>query len=632
MFSSLRTKLLVISLAGVVLSVGGLGAANFITAKVQLQDALEEQLTSAAKSNAAALEVWLRAKRLVTASMKEAVTADDPGPVLRAATAAGDLERAYIGYPDKRMVYGDGSKAAADYDPTVRPWYTKALKERGPTLTAPFKSALSGVRIVTFAVPVGPPEAPIAVLGANIALTRIAAQVRAIKPTENSYGFLVGGDGNVIVHKQDKFNEVPVKDVQKDLSADGLKELAASKKTLAITLENRDVLMRVEKIEGADWYLVIALDKADATAGLTALLKSSLLTALLAVALAASVIGILVARSLRQLEEVRRAMVDIGQGEGDLTRRIEEVGKDEVAQIAKAYNRFVDKLAATIKSIRSSSEAVKLGAGEIAQGSIDLSSRTEQQAASLEETASSMEELTSTVQQNSASSRHANQLVMASAEYAEKGGKLMSEVVDTMGQISSSSAKIGDIIGVIDSIAFQTNILALNAAVEAARAGETGRGFAVVASEVRNLAHRSAQAAKEIKALIDTSNEQVTRGVSQVEKVGSTMDEILSSIKHVTDITSEITAASEEQSSGIAQVHQAVTQMDTVTQQNAALVEEAAAAAASLQDQAAALAEAVGQFKLDDSTPAMAPTSAVTFATATPSVRNLPAPRRARLN
>ena len=256
-------------------------------------------------------------------------------------------------------------------------------------------------------------------------------------------------------------------------------------------------------------------------------------------------------------------------------------------------------LVTIVGQVRTGTDTIAVASREIAAGNLDLSSRTEEQASSLEETASSMEELTSTVKQNAENARQANQLVVSTADVAAKGGAVVGQVVDTMASIKDSSRKIADIIGVIDGIAFQTNILALNAAVEAARAGEQGRGFAVVASEVRNLAQRSAGAAKEIKALIEDSVGKVDAGSHLVDEAGKTMDEIVTSVKRVTDIMSEIAAASQEQSAGIEQVNQAVAQMDEVTQQNASLVEEAAAAAESLQDQAGKLAEAVSVFKLE---------------------------------
>ncbi|MFZ6773921.1 methyl-accepting chemotaxis protein [Undibacterium sp. SXout7W] len=284
---------------------------------------------------------------------------------------------------------------------------------------------------------------------------------------------------------------------------------------------------------------------------------------------------------------------------GDLTSHIEVTSGDEVGQLLQALKDMNGSLQTIVDQVRSGTDTIATASSQIASGNLDLSSRTEQQASSLEETASSMEELTSTVKQNSDNARQANQLAVSASDVAVKGGMVVAQVVDTMVAINDSAKKIVDIIGVIDGIAFQTNILALNAAVEAARAGEQGRGFAVVASEVRTLAQRSAGAAKEIKALIGDSVEKVDAGSKLVNHAGATMDEIVASVKRVTDIMGEITSASKEQEVGIEQINQAISEMDTVTQQNAALVEQAAAAAESLQDQAGNLVQVVSIFKVD---------------------------------
>jgi methyl-accepting chemotaxis protein len=296
-----------------------------------------------------------------------------------------------------------------------------------------------------------------------------------------------------------------------------------------------------------------------------------------------------------------RAAVTVAEtvAAGDLTHHIESAAKDETGALLRALRHMNDSLTGIVGEVRGGTSSIHGAAGEIAAGNLDLSSRTEQQAAALEQTAASMAHLTDTVRQNADNARQANQLAITASTVATKGGEVVGQVILTMGSINASSKKIVDIIGVIDGIAFQTNILALNAAVEAARAGEQGRGFAVVASEVRTLAQRSAAAAKEIKSLIDDSVGKVDAGAKLVDQAGDTMGQVVDSIQRVTDIMAEIASASQEQTDGIEQVNQAIAQMDEATQQNAALVEESAAAAGSLQDQAGKLAQAVDVFKVE---------------------------------
>ncbi|HJV76250.1 MAG TPA: methyl-accepting chemotaxis protein, partial [Noviherbaspirillum sp.] len=312
----------------------------------------------------------------------------------------------------------------------------------------------------------------------------------------------------------------------------------------------------------------------------------------------AAFVGIWIVRAITKPLDAAVKIAD-GIAGGNLTQQIDVRSTDETGRLMQALKHMNESLVNIVSQVRTSTDSIATASGQIASGNLDLSSRTEEQASSLEETASSMEELTSTVKQNADNARQANQLAASASEVAGKGGAVVAQVVDTMGAINDSSKKIVDIIAVIDGIAFQTNILALNAAVEAARAGEQGRGFAVVASEVRSLAQRSAGAAKEIKALIDDSVEKVNTGAQLVNVAGTTMEEIVESVKRVTDIMGEITAASQEQTAGIEQINQAITQMDQVTQQNAALVEEAAAASEAMQDQAGQLSQAVSVFKLN---------------------------------
>jgi methyl-accepting chemotaxis protein len=403
---------------------------------------------------------------------------------------------------------------------------------------------------------------------------------------------------------------------QKDLFADFYKLYNQSR---PLFQKAETSLMKIEKLNEQISEDSVQDGQAAVTSAEWAMVLSAVIAAVIAIGCAGYITGA-ITTPINEAVKVARTVAS-----GDLTSRIEVHTTEETGQLLGALKDMNDSLIRIVGQVRTGTDTIATASSEIASGNLDLSSRTEEQASSLEETASSMEELTSTVRQNADNARQANTLAASASGVAQRGGEVVSRVVETMDSINASSAKIVDIIAVIDGIAFQTNILALNAAVEAARAGEQGRGFAVVAGEVRTLAHRSAAAAKEIKELIGDSVEKVGAGSKLVEEAGSTMDDIVTSVARVTDIMGEISMATQEQSTGIDQINMAVGQMDTVTQQNAALVEEAAAAAASLQEQAARLAEVVSVFRMDEAAlPRAQPVALRQTATA-----SAPAPRPA---
>jgi methyl-accepting chemotaxis protein len=642
MFSSLRTRLIAICISIVVFAMLAMTVTNFFTTRSRTLESLDAQMQQLSRVHSTGIAEWVRSKSMIVSSLKAAADLPDPLPFIAAAKVAGAFDDAYIGYPDKKMLALH--EMPPNYDPTQRPWYIKANQVGGAILTAPYVDATTAKLVVTFAEPFGPKGSATAVGAVDVMIDTVVRNVVAIKPTPSSFSFLIDNTGAIIAHPDQKLTLKPVTDFDAALTIGKLTQIEAEKTAAPVTLQGRDGLLHVTKVAGTDWLLVIVLDKAEATQALTAMLWNSALMALLLTLGAGFLLTLLVAKALQRLALVRDALEDIASGEGDLTKRLDANGGDELAQIASAFNRFVDKISHVLLDIRGTSDSVKISSAEIAAGNADLSARTESQASSLEQTSSSMEELTSTVRQNADNAKQANQLALSASSVASKGGSVVSQVVETMGSIKESSNRIADIIGVIDGIAFQTNILALNAAVEAARAGEQGRGFAVVASEVRNLAQRSAAAAKEIKSLIVDSGEKVDAGGKLVDEAGHTMGEIVQSIQRVADIMSDITAATQEQSAGIEEVNTAITHMDEMTQQNSALVEESAAAAESLKDMAVRLTQAVGGFKLaahgdpepmarsaPAARPAPAPVAApARVASHAPAIRkSAPAPRKA---
>ncbi|MFB9124443.1 methyl-accepting chemotaxis protein [Paraburkholderia dipogonis] len=600
MLTSIRSRILLASVAIVSSALAINTALNYFVASAYNRDATNQSLTAVLTGHEAGIEDWVASKRRMVSSAEDVALSSDPVPVFRRLAMAGGFKNVYAGYADRTARFSDSTGVPPGYDPTTRPWFRLAAEAGHAVVTPPYVDSATGQLVVTFATPILRDGSLKGVVSGDVSMDAVVANVKSIHPTPASFGMLVDRDGHIVAYADQKLTLKPLSDLMPDLTVDALAASAASAEVgpLEVHVGGSAKLVRARAIPGTDWFTVVALDKSEATAGIRSLMLVSLTSLVAMVAIAAAVVSAVTAVTFRGLARVRDSMEAIALGDGDLTVRLPEAGRDEVAQIAGSYNSFIGKMGDVIRRIKGASDAVRHAASEIASGNHDLSRRTEMAAANLQQTAASMEEITSTVTQAANAARQANETVAMASNSAQRGSSVVSNVVSTMNEIEGASSKISDIIGVIDSIAFQTNILALNASVEAARAGEEGRGFAVVAGEVRTLAQRSAQAAKEIKGLIDSNVASVSSGAAFVHQAGQTMNDIVTGVSNVTTIMNEISNAADEQTRGIHEINRAVSQLDEMVQQNAALVEQSAAAASALQTQATDLASAVDQFRI----------------------------------
>lgn len=607
--ASIRTKLMVVSVSIMTLSMIALNGVNVYASKNSKLEDMSQQTSLLMQSYISEINTWIQTKRKVANGMTAVLTENDLNKISDTAKLLGQAtgDYYYMGFPDKAfknmLTSSKGTIYRSDYDPTSRGWYKKVMEKGTAIVTDPYIGQTQQALVVTIAEPIKDSAGKIvAVVAGDVTMPDIIALIGKLKPTPSSYAFLVSSSGTIITHSLDeKYTLAKLADFTDVITIDDLKNIVETQRYKEVEINGTAGYVYSQMIPMTDWFLVSFVDKKEVTASIFGLIKISVIVAACFILLASLLMVTTIVNITKRLIKIRNAMNNVATGDGDLSRRLEIQGKDEIKEIADGFNTFVNKMARILKDIQKSSESVKISAAEIAAGNMDLSVRTEQQASSLEKTNTKVNELTQTVKSNSEHAINANQLVISAGGVAERGGDTMTKVVSSMVSIKESSQKIVDIINVMNDISFQTNILALNAAVEAARAGEQGRGFAVVASEVRALAQKSSNAAQEIKALIDHAAGEVEEGAHYVEIAGDTMKEIVSNVQNITVIVGEIASASEDQNKSIVGIGETITVLDGMTQQNSALVEQSAAAAESLKDQANKLANMVNIFTLEES-------------------------------
>ena len=599
MFRTIKSRLIAITVFLVVAAISVATLVSFRLVRSFMLDDIALELGQTARFQSQRVAQWVAMQKDIVAALTPAVNMEDPTGSLKQALKSGKLDIVYQGRSDKRMVSFPPRDRAPDFDPTSRPWYKLAASQDKPIISTPYISAASKKLVVTFASAVRQYGELIAVTGSDVTLENVLSDLKQIRPTPSGYAFLMSRTGNIIAHPRTELTLKPISELSTDLQPEII-DLALAKDGLpeAVQIQGIYYFVKASSVEGTDWVLVTVAHQAEALQRLREVLTGAAISLFVVGIIAAVLTTYMVNYQLSGLSRIRNAMRDIGSGSGDLTKRISVNDNNELTDIAVAFNAFVKKIDDVMQGVKSSSESIAIASSEVASGSVDLSNRTEQTASNLEETAASMEQLNEAFRSSTESALRANRLAGNAAKIANQGGILVSQVISTMSEISISSKRIAEIIGTIDGIAFQTNILALNAAVEAARAGEQGRGFAVVASEVRSLAGRSAEAAREIKSLINASSERVYAGAKIVDEAGETMNQIVISIKEVSELVGAITSGVSTQRQGMDEIHSAISLLDRMTQQNAALVEQSTAAAASLREQAKDLSRAVAAFKI----------------------------------
>nr|WP_295494392.1 methyl-accepting chemotaxis protein [uncultured Ralstonia sp.] len=429
MFASIRIKIQVTCVTIVVCALVLAGCLNYLVTHSHNEKAIQKNLQAVANGHATGIDDWIASKLQLILALQDVALSDDSVPVFQAVAKAGGLIKVYAGYPDKSYKFSNPEGIPPTYDPTARPWYKQAVDAGKPVVTPPYVSASTGQLVVTFAVPILRDGGLKGVIGGDVAMDSVIANVKAIHPTPASFGFVVNAAGKIVAHPDDKLTLKPVTDLSAGLNEATLAALAQADKPVEVDVNGAAKLLYRQGVKGTDWGLVVALDKSDATAGMRSLVLTSA-GALVAVAfVAALIVGAMTSRAFRRLSMIRDAMDDIGSGSGDLTKRLPSDGEDEVAQIARSFNTFADKLTAVMQQIRLGSDSVRSAAQEIAAGNADLSQRTEEQASALQQTAASMDELGATVRNNVDNAMQANQLAQNASNVAVEGGQVVRQEI-----------------------------------------------------------------------------------------------------------------------------------------------------------------------------------------------------------
>lgn len=598
MISTLKGRVVAASLAVTALGLASVAAVILVTTQRGADATLQQNLNQLLLTNASQIADWASSKQHIVDSLRPAALKDDVTAQLQAAQTSGGFDDVYIGYADKRAAFFQKRTRAADYDPTKRGWYVGAVHAMGPFISQPYVGAGSKKLTVTFSVPVVEAGQVRAVAAADVLMESVQATLAAIKPTPASTAFLEGAGGMVVAHPDSAAVLHPVTDVFPGLTPQMLDELAESGASSQTSLKDGKAFVFVRQIAGTPWRLVILVDTKEALSAVASSQRAAIVMVVFALVVVGAVLLVVLSRSMRSLDTVRRALEDIASDEADLTQRLSVTGGREIEAIASAFNRFVEVIAGVLRHVKASSEQVMSGSTELAGANQDLSARTERQAAALEQTSASTQALSGMVTQNSHDSSEAATLASGSIEAAVRGRDTVLQIDATMTEINGLAERIAAISDTVNGIAAQINILALNAAVESARAGAAGRGFTVVAAEIRQLSQRTAASAREISALAVDARGRVENASELVRTGVSLTSEMATVARHLSEILGRIAAAGDEQASGLQEVRQALLDLDDVTQQNAALVEQSAAATDALAGQAVQLSHAVGAFRL----------------------------------